>query len=904
MEPGSTNNMNAKDVRSIWSKKVQQVYAGADIWTSIQAAYNIVREDYVLFLPTNDVRCNLNALAPLETWLESHARARVFIIHCGFNIPEGFFFDKQTMNRITLIPLQAEDAVALYALYLLNVHMAYWFKVATLEGSELYNTFVAIEKATNPAYELQESFQRHLYCIENDPHFCKTIIVMQNASVTKRTSLTRLFNKTNNNAALKSLSRFSSRKIVVVTDDEASTRAQIAQHGGTDDYTLIKSKNKVATLADLSRALTHVDAGKAFAILCSDTEYPDYYPLPSTNKNVCGMQKKSSSLSSRLKGDTSNTQMNGFFLLQDKMNLTLTDSTTPLIDFLVQQSKSTEQTIFHPSSAFLHPVITGEQVCDTILHNETRKQQAKEQTYAKIREIIDDKVNTATSYLSVAETIVNESGQNALIVQAVQRGTGDLLFMLQAVYAYVKENNLNKLVILTKEKENTNRARTLAPFFFDKEPTFISLESTAFENVKTIFPFLSAEGLRYAVSSHYVGLFPRERKLLLANRPSLHFIEFIRHAVFALPRTVALPRRRDIYNRADIEKRYFSDGLVPGRTVVLNPTAVIGRGAAIDMDPVFWTRLAQAFTERGYTVATNVAGDEQPIPGTHPLSCTLDEIPFVLDVAGFSVAVRSGFCDLAAFSSAKQVTIYPDALFGRTNSYRFGRYIDFWSMTSVVPKGRLLEVVRHTPDAQEIEQLIVEYITDGAAYAAEKESYDARLVNFYAFQDKLLACNTAKEWLEVLTSDSGNHPVALACASYGRFADYYPSIPFNDNGINFPKQTKELIGNKFVAIWDSISNEAEYVAGPSNIKVERLLSDGYTLSSMIELNKDQKGIAFSGFKLSYERPGSKPIIYKFKKYDVCRSLNLVAYSMKYHTIIDCINIDSGFDPGLAVFRIR
>jgi hypothetical protein len=95
--------------------------------------------------------------------------------------------------------------------------------------------------------------------------------------------------------------------------------------------------------------------------------------------------------------------------------------------------------------------------------------------------------------------------------------------------------------------------------------------------------------------------------------------------------------------------RFRELGLAPGRTVILVP---IGHSLATFSVP-FWAELASRFAAKGLSVVTNVAPHEPErcIPGTGPLSCPVDELIPIAELAGTVVASRSGVCDL--LSSAR-----------------------------------------------------------------------------------------------------------------------------------------------------------------------------------------------------------------------------------------------------------
>ncbi len=93
-----------------------------------------------------------------------------------------------------------------------------------------------------------------------------------------------------------------------------------------------------------------------------------------------------------------------------------------------------------------------------------------------------------------------------------------------------------------------------------------------------------------------------------------------------------------------------------GNTVVLSPYA---KSVTLLPDRL-WIRISLFFQERGYSVVTNVVGDEKPIPGTTAITADLDQMKNVLELAGVFVGIRSGLCDVIRTAKCTKIAIYPD----------------------------------------------------------------------------------------------------------------------------------------------------------------------------------------------------------------------------------------------------
>ncbi len=143
-------------------------------------------------------------------------------------------------------------------------------------------------------------------------------------------------------------------------------------------------------------------------------------------------------------------------------------------------------------------------------------------------------------------------------------------------------------------------------------------------------------------------------------------------------------------------------GLAPGRTVVLAPRAITLKSPVSEE---FWARLAQGCTDRGYTVCTNVAGDEDPIPGTYALSFAPEHAVPILDSLGYLVSVRSGLCDLVSSSTATKIV-----LFEAGPTWRKATLREYLTLRTSVQAGTLSELDYSDGEAAEVLSTILDQL--------------------------------------------------------------------------------------------------------------------------------------------------------------------------------------------------
>ncbi|MCM1179245.1 MAG: hypothetical protein NC347_03235 [Clostridium sp.] len=96
--------------------------------------------------------------------------------------------------------------------------------------------------------------------------------------------------------------------------------------------------------------------------------------------------------------------------------------------------------------------------------------------------------------------------------------------------------------------------------------------------------------------------------------------------------------------------------LKKGKFVILGLEAVSIERIALD----YWERIAKKYKDMGYQVISNLSSPEQsPVPGTIGLFLPLNEIYLLAEYGGYFIGLRSGLCDLLAFSGCGMTVIYP-----------------------------------------------------------------------------------------------------------------------------------------------------------------------------------------------------------------------------------------------------
>lgn len=147
----------------------------------------------------------------------------------------------------------------------------------------------------------------------------------------------------------------------------------------------------------------------------------------------------------------------------------------------------------------------------------------------------------------------------------------------------------------------------------------------------------------------------------------------------------------------------------PGRTVILSPY----ENSLTEVQwqiPVraFWEGLANALKAAGFDVCTNCLGDskEPVIKGTSRVFPRLNECEELVDQAGATVILRSGFADWVSFSRGTMVTLYPSER--AWTCFRLWNTKDFKNHHEIIYEGD----VSDEKYRQELISQIVEMVKD------------------------------------------------------------------------------------------------------------------------------------------------------------------------------------------------
>ncbi|MCL2698894.1 MAG: hypothetical protein FWE68_01130 [Defluviitaleaceae bacterium] len=135
----------------------------------------------------------------------------------------------------------------------------------------------------------------------------------------------------------------------------------------------------------------------------------------------------------------------------------------------------------------------------------------------------------------------------------------------------------------------------------------------------------------------------------------LNYQDYYKYWVFGLDEAAAPDVPAAECNEGYIRELFRENNLQKGKTVILSPYANSMPGIPSEL----FEKLAERLKSKGYSVATNAAGDEKPVPGTVSLGFPVKELIPVAEYAGAFAGLRSGLFDVLISASCKKVILYP-----------------------------------------------------------------------------------------------------------------------------------------------------------------------------------------------------------------------------------------------------
>lgn len=227
-------------------------------------------------------------------------------------------------------------------------------------------------------------------------------------------------------------------------------------------------------------------------------------------------------------------------------------------------------------------------------------------------------------------------------------GIGDTLFVASLIRAYKEQYGIARVVLVVKKSQVD-----LPDFFNSIDGKIVS------DDIVCKLTRYSKSWRRFAEGNYQYGHFildhawPEPGQLLGIG--SLNLLDIYKRCILKLPMDTKLELPRvsvSLEKMSEFERLYAKEEKV----VLLMPYAVTLSRLPIE----FWEKIAQYFKDKFYVVYTNAKDEtEKPIKGTEAVYLSLKELFVVSRTFKWGcIALRSGICDLLAYSDIKFITIH------------------------------------------------------------------------------------------------------------------------------------------------------------------------------------------------------------------------------------------------------
>ncbi len=251
--------------------------------------------------------------------------------------------------------------------------------------------------------------------------------------------------------------------------------------------------------------------------------------------------------------------------------------------------------------------------------------------------------------------LISKYGDDTELLATAWRGNGDYYICALYLKAWLERNGVKNFVFLTP---GGSEEKVLALFPICSGHTYQIRDENQFVCLLNMRCFLGPAPCRFR-NLHHQQAFPYENITSgnLRGFRGLNMVDFYLTMGYGLGPEAPREQPRFPEDRERMAELFRAHRLIPGKTVLLAPYST---GLEQFAPPrSFWAGLAQRLRQAGYTVCTNCAGEETPIPGTVRLSLPFRELVPFLNIAGCFIALRSGLCDVASTSTCKKLILHP-----------------------------------------------------------------------------------------------------------------------------------------------------------------------------------------------------------------------------------------------------
>ncbi len=231
---------------------------------------------------------------------------------------------------------------------------------------------------------------------------------------------------------------------------------------------------------------------------------------------------------------------------------------------------------------------------------------------------------------------------------------GDICFMMSYLPYFLQRREVVKCVIGVVG----NACGQVAELYCPEESGVVKAAGGFFRYAVEVFSQKDMDGMIQAALYVRDGnvFIPHQDRPYIVNLSKALYLKRIPLeriyccGVFGLPPDTEPVKPTGFYE--DVE----AGDIRPGNAVILSPYAK----SVAALPKGIWHDVVGHYRSLGLECYTNVAGNEEPLPGTRAISPQIRAMKSIVERAGIFVGIRSGMCDVLNTAEAKKIALYPD----------------------------------------------------------------------------------------------------------------------------------------------------------------------------------------------------------------------------------------------------
>ena len=230
--------------------------------------------------------------------------------------------------------------------------------------------------------------------------------------------------------------------------------------------------------------------------------------------------------------------------------------------------------------------------------------------------------------------------------------TGDSFLYFRFLEAYIKENNIDKFILVGDGKG----VKAICELYPNLKAEYIPVSEYTGEALQNVWCFLGEKNLKMSLSLMWDVKLPYNRCAVRLTTP-FNFIDSYYWFLFDLNKECVQPTKA-VFKPIDdrLRQKMIKEGYVQNKTVILSPYAYCVK----QLPAIFWILLGKDLQKRGYKVFVMLDKENEKNEfGFKSTFFSYSESKAFLEYAGHFIGLRSGFCDIISYVDCHKIILYP-----------------------------------------------------------------------------------------------------------------------------------------------------------------------------------------------------------------------------------------------------